>query len=216
MIHFIYAKDLHKHPKLAAGMFRDRAQQFSQRLKWAVRVDENGWERDEYDDLNPLYVIYELPDGSHGGSMRLMPTTGQNMTRDHFLDLTDGVAIESPLTWECTRFASSPRAAADPRGAARISAALMLAGCELGLKAGIDFFIGVFDARMRRIYRTIGWSPDIVGEGLDGENIIYAGLWEVSRDAMARVDKRAYPAGRPTSPAPINPPSAQELLLCAA
>ena len=38
-------------------MFRDRASQFKTRLKWQVDVDENGFERDEYDALNPLYVM---------------------------------------------------------------------------------------------------------------------------------------------------------------
>ena len=44
---------------------------------WAVSVDENGWELDQYDQLNPLYVIWEEADGRHGGSMRTLPTAGE-------------------------------------------------------------------------------------------------------------------------------------------
>ena len=40
-------------------MFRDRAEQFSQRLGWAVSVNASGHERDQYDELNPLYVIWQ-------------------------------------------------------------------------------------------------------------------------------------------------------------
>lgn len=57
MLRYIYATDLNDHPKLARTMFRDRADQFKFRLGWNVSVDDVGFERDEYDELNPLYVI---------------------------------------------------------------------------------------------------------------------------------------------------------------
>jgi len=75
MLHYIYSDDLLYYPKLASSMFRDRADQFRTRLAWPVDVDGAGEERDQYDALNPLYVIWENPDGSHGGSMRFLPTT---------------------------------------------------------------------------------------------------------------------------------------------
>lgn len=80
MIRYIYANDLNTEPKLRDSMFRDRADQFKARLGWEVAVDAKGYERDEYDDLNPLYVIWQKPCGSHGGSMRLLPTTGRTMS----------------------------------------------------------------------------------------------------------------------------------------
>ena len=126
MLRYVYASDLEDHPKLAATMFRDRADQFKTRLGWDVTVDENGFERDEYDGLNPLYVIWEEPDGSHGGSMRFLPTTGRTMVNDHFSDLISG-PINSPSIWECTRFCLT-------RGAgSHVAAALMLGGGEICL-----------------------------------------------------------------------------------
>jgi len=113
MIRYIYAEDLDNFPTLRDTMFKDRATQFKSRLKWEVTVNSTGHEIDQYDTLNPLYVIFELEDGTHGGSVRFLPTTGQTMVNDHFLDLTDGVRIESPLIWECTRFCISPRADAE-------------------------------------------------------------------------------------------------------
>jgi len=68
MLRYIYAQDLDRFPTLAEGMFKDRADQFKTRLGWDVTVDAQGYERDEYDALNPLYVIWENADGSHGGS----------------------------------------------------------------------------------------------------------------------------------------------------
>lgn len=210
MIKYVYASDLHKHPKLAASMFRDRTAQFRDRLNWDVSVNDEGLERDEYDDLNPLYVIYELEDGTHGGSMRLAPTTGKTMLKDHFVELMGGVEIESASIWEVTRFTASQRLVGNPRKSARISAALMLAGCEIALKAGIEFYVGVFDPRMKRIYRQIGWSPEVLGESDCGE--IFCGLWEVTEEVRATVEGKAYPSGRTIQPASFE---AEHMLLAA-
>ena len=83
MIRFLYADELRAYPALRATMFRDRAEQFRRRLNWSVTVDEDGLETDEYDALNPLYIIWETPQGLHGGSMRVLPTTGRTMVNDH-------------------------------------------------------------------------------------------------------------------------------------
>ncbi|MDA7426377.1 acyl-homoserine-lactone synthase [Thalassococcus lentus] len=185
MIRYIYGKELHKFPDLSRSMFEDRADQFHTRLGWQVDLDEQGREVDAYDALNPLYVIWEQPDGRHGGSMRLLPTTGRTMVNDHFLHLTEGVRIQSPLIWECTRFCLA-------RGVAPgVAAALMLAGGEVMRHFGIEHFVGVFDARMVRIYRRIGASPDVVGAQGMGREKISVGLWGFSPQAQARVSKSA-------------------------
>ena len=185
MLRYIYGHDLHRHPRLAASMFQDRADQFATRLGWDVSVDAQGEERDQYDLHDPLYVIWEEADGTHGGSMRFLPTTGPVMVNDIFGHLTGGAPIESPLIWECTRFCLA-------RGASsRVAAALMLGGGEIMRGFGIRHFAGVFDIRMERIYRAIGSWPDILGSEGKGRDKISVGLWEFSPDAQARVARRA-------------------------
>ena len=185
MIRYIYGDELLKHERLAQGMFRDRAEQFKRRQGWDVTVDTNGEERDDYDALNPLYVIWERPDGTHGGSMRFLPTVGQTMVNDHFLHLTDGVRIASPVIWECTRFCLAPG------GGARVSAALMLAGGEIMRNFGIEHFVGVFDRRMVHIYRAIGASPEVLGTSGTGPDQISVGLWAFSESARRKVARQA-------------------------
>lgn len=185
MLRYLYADQLHNYPRLARGMFRDRARQFRDRLNWQVTVHEDGTERDEYDLLNPLYVIWEDNQGRHGGSMRFLPTTGDTMVNDHFKSLTDGVEIRSPLIWETTRFCLAPEAGS------RVSAALMAAGMELGLGAGLSHAVGVFDARMIRIYRRIGWGPIILGTEGQGRDAISVGLWAFEPDIRPRLLLRA-------------------------
>ncbi|MFP7569885.1 acyl-homoserine-lactone synthase [Marivita sp. S2033] len=185
MIRYLYADQLSTTPLLARTMYQDRADQFATRLGWEVSVDKNGQERDQYDDLNPLYVIWEKPDGTHGGSMRFLPTTGRTMVNEHFLTLTDGVAFQSPFIWECTRFclARNP----EPGTAA----ALMLAGGEVMQGFDIRHFVGVFDARMVRIYNRIGAAPEVLGTQGEGRQAISVGLWEFSEAAQRHVSQVA-------------------------
>ena len=185
MIRYLYGDQLKTVPKLARTMFEDRADQFKTRLEWNVTVDASGQERDAYDDLNPLYVIWETATGVHGGSMRFLPTTGRTMVNEHFLGLTDGVAFQSPFIWECTRFCLSRNA--EPGTAA----ALMLAGGEIMQGFGIRHFVGVFDARMVRIYNRIGAAPELLGTQGKGRQAISVGLWEFNAAAQQRVSRAA-------------------------
>jgi N-acyl-L-homoserine lactone synthetase len=185
MLRYIYGDQLKAHERLAAEMFRDRADQFKVRLNWEVSVDAQGFERDEYDDLNPLYVIWENADGTHGGSMRFLPTVGRVMVNDHFPHLLGGGSISSPTIWECTRFCLS-------RGAnPKVAAALMLAGGEIMEGFGVEHFVGVFDARMVRIYRRIGSSPEVLGQEGEGRTQISVGLWHFAPEAKALVAQKA-------------------------
>ena len=185
MLRYIHARDLPAYRKLHQTMFADRARQFHARLGWDVAVNERGEERDQYDDLDPLYVIWEMPDGSHGGSMRFLPTTGRTMAAEHFPHLSQGRRIASPLIWECTRFCISDRAGAD------VSAALMLGGAEVGLGFGLSHALGVFDARMVRIYRRLGWPPMILGSEGQGREKTSLGLWAFGRSVRERLLRRA-------------------------
>ena len=185
MLRFIYANDLHKHPHLAQSMFRDRADQFKTRLGWEVTVDADGFEKDQYDDLNPLYVIWENADGSHGGSMRFLPTVGRTMVNEHFAHVMGGGEIRSPFIWECTRFCLSRNAES------RVAAALVVACGEIMTNFGVEHFVGVFDARMVRIYRMIGASPDVLGSVGEGRDLISVGLWHAADADRHKVLRRA-------------------------
>lgn len=184
MLRYIYADDLARFPRLRDTMFRDRADQFKKRLGWDVSVNKAGEERDEYDAMNPLYVIWEDAHGTHGGSMRFLPTVGDTMVNDHFGHLTDGVRIESPLIWECTRFCLSPGADR------RVSAALALGAGELMEACHLEHFVGVFDPRMERIYRLMGLEPEVIGTAGEGREKIGVGLWAMNEAAFAPTLKR--------------------------
>ena len=144
MLRYIYADDLHRFPRLARSMFVDRATQFHDRLGWDVALRDDGTERDDYDDANPLYVI-----------------------------------------WEGTRLCRAPGAPA------QVSAALMLGGMELGLNNHLSHSVGVFDARMVRIYARLGWGPTILGTTGQGRDATSVGLWAFEPELRPRLLARA-------------------------
>lgn len=185
MIRFVYADELEKFPLLSESMFRDRAEQFKTRLGWDVTVDEEGRERDQYDTLNPLYIIWEQPNGTHGGSLRLMPTTGRTMAAEHFIHLTDDVRICSPLIWECTRFCLAPGTSS------RMAGALLAAGVELGLRFGLEQAIGVIYTRTLGIYRRIGHKPDVIGTDGNGRDSISICIWNLTESARDLICERS-------------------------
>jgi acyl homoserine lactone synthase len=165
-IRYISAADLDLHPALAAAMFRDRTAQFRDRLGWTVTVDALGWETDGYDRAEPVYVVAEDAQGGHAGSLRLLPTTGPNMLAEIFPHLTAG-PIRDPAVWETTRFCLAPGAGP---GTARL---LMAAISEFGLGLNLTHTVGVFADAMIRVYRRLGWEPELLGRA-DG---VSAGIW---------------------------------------
>jgi acyl homoserine lactone synthase len=184
MLRYLYGHDLQRYPALADSMFRDRTAQFRDRLNWDVCVDEKGHERDQYDALDPLYVIWENEKGTHGGSMRFLPTTGRTMVAEHFAHLAEETHFSSPLIWECTRFCISQKADR------RASAALVLGAGEIMDTFQLRHFIGVFDGTMARIYTRLGVTPDIIGSSGSGRNMVGVGLWEMQQEAWPTTLKR--------------------------
>ena len=179
MIRFIHGFDLFREPKIARSMFRHRAEQFGKRLNWDVHVDKDGFERDYYDQLNPLYVIVTRDDGEHLGSMRLLPTMGPTMLNDHFCGLNDGQTIQSPSTWECTRFCLAP--SASPRTALK----LLAAGASLMKELNLVHLVAVFDHKMGRVYRRSQASPNIIASGQYSGTLVSIGRWRYSREHHA-------------------------------
>lgn len=184
MIKYVFGTDLWLFPKLARTMFRDRAIQFSERLEWEVDVDSKGYERDQYDILNPIYVIVENEEGRHAGSMRLLPTSGRTMINEHFAASLPGTKIKSPTTWECTRFCLSPTAGR------RTAAQLFASAARLMKELDIDSLVAVFDQFMLRKYRIAGVFPEILGQSNAANAIVLAGRWQFSQaqlnDLMCR------------------------------
>ena len=67
----------------------------------------------------------------------------------------------------------------------------MLGGAQLGVGLDLARAVGVFDARMVRIYRLLGWQPVVLGTTGDGAEAISVGMWEFSEEIRQRMARKA-------------------------
>ncbi len=89
-------------------MFRFRYKVFYERLGWDVG-NENGMERDFYDELDPTYILARNHINEIEACWRLLPTTGPYMLKDTFPQLLcSDEAPQDPVIWELSRFAVLP------------------------------------------------------------------------------------------------------------
>ena len=183
MIRFVHGVDLFNCSDLAVSMFEDRKSQFHDRLKWRVTIEDGRLERDQYDAINPMYIILEKEDGSHGGSMRLLPTVGRTMVNEHFLEALGGRPIIETETWECTRFCMSP---SKPR---QNPVALLAAAGFLMREFGVKRLAAVFDDKMRRSYNAYGACPNIVGEMSLNSDSVYVGTWDFTPQQLIELTR---------------------------
>lgn len=184
-VHFLLGTDLVLEPNLAATMFRDRTDQFHQRLGWDVVVNEIGYERDQYEQENPFYVILSGPNGAHLGSLRLLPTTGPTMIAEHFAECLGGRSFDNDYTWECSRFCVS-------RNSGPLTSVGLLAVTGRAMRAfGITQLVAVFDEPMIKAYNRIGASPEILGEAERFGGKVFGGLWTYDHKIQAHLEKRA-------------------------
>ncbi|MGB7973785.1 MAG: acyl-homoserine-lactone synthase [Roseiarcus sp.] len=176
-------------PKEMDAMFRNRAETFSERLGWEVVVNR-GYERDAFDDANPLYLVSVDPDTEeYRGSLRLLPTTGPNMLRDvfpHLLD--DGESIESATIWECSRICAVVATGQPERnggGVNHVLNELILGIGEVAVAAGLTQIAAVFDARILRVLRSAGCNPELIGTPQQiGGVMCYAGLFDTGEGPL--------------------------------
>ncbi|PDS76229.1 acyl-homoserine-lactone synthase [Rhizobium sp. L43] len=182
MLRILTRDMLETEPHAFDQMFRARAAVFRDRLGWQVDVRDQ-WERDRYDEAeDPVYLVTQRPSGTLTGSLRLLPTTGATMLKSEFRHFFDEpIDVDSPTTWECTRFCLHPLAGHIDQS--RTVATELLSGlCDLALDTGIESIVGLYDVAMVGVYRRIGWRPTPLARSRPEIGKLYVGLWDVTAD----------------------------------
>jgi N-acyl-L-homoserine lactone synthetase len=188
MILSFHGHDRNRFIKEANEMFQLRARTFKDRLGWDVEV-RDGWEKDEFDDLNPLYLV-SLRDGHVSGCLRLLPTTGPTLLAGPLSRMFDhAVEIRSPLILEGTRFAVEDHGPPTAGGVSCATAELLMAACEVMLENGYSHMVGAIELRTLRVCRRTGWSPSVIARSSRPTGIV-AVLWEVSTAALDHMKQR--------------------------
>ncbi|MBL8631374.1 MAG: GNAT family N-acetyltransferase [Rhodospirillaceae bacterium] len=164
------------------GMFRLRHEVFRERLNWDV-CSAQGRERDQFDELEPVYIVCEQ-DGEVLGSWRLLPTMGPYMLKDVFPELLHGApAPEAHDVWEISRFAVSKRVAGnDSLGTIRTVTQLLLDQLfTFAARRNLSRIVAVTDVRFERILKRSGLVTERYGTPLQiGVTQAVAGFADVS------------------------------------
>lgn len=180
----IHGSDLKNVPQLVEQMHKSRASIFVDRLKWKLDRHADGGEYDEYDNLNPLYLIGLDSSGQHIASTRLLPMSGRTMIGDFFPNLrSEHGEVFAREYWESSRFFVLPK----ERATKAVTAGLMWAGCRLGLDSGVQAFVGLVEPHMVRVYKMTGWQPDVLSEGVIGEHRVFVCKWNVTEAVCSKL-----------------------------
>lgn len=157
------------------GMFRLRAEVFSQRLGWDVQLTDDGLEIDPFDQVDTArYIIARDPLGHVDACWRLLPTLGPNMLRDVFPELLHGQPAPAAAdVWELSRFAvAADRVAANESagthqiGFGELSVALMAQSTRFAQAHGIARYVTVTTAAIERMLRKQGVNVHRLGPPL--------------------------------------------------
>lgn len=195
MIISVQAHEYRKYSTVLPQMFRARKRVFWDALGWDVKI-EGDVERDQYDEMAPVYLIWCDPAQTrHYGSMRLMPTTGPTLLYDVFRrTFPDAANLSAPGIWEGTRMCIDEEALAIdhpeiPPG--RAFSLLLVALCEFALKHGIHTMISNYEPHVRRLYARAGANVHELGraDGF-GRHPVCCGAFEVSLEVLSSMRAR--------------------------
>ena len=192
MIIIVDALNRHEYSGLLDRMFQLRAQVFGGRLGWDVHV-ENGREIDQFDALDPGYVIGVNDEGEVVSCVRALQTTGPHMLADVFSAILGGEPpLRSPTVWESTRFCVDTKRLGLGRGPGTISGAtseLMIGSLEWAMSAGISDIVTVIDPIMNKVLKRSNNAPyDYLGSTTQmGKVPAMAALLDCTPERVAQV-----------------------------
>lgn len=181
--------------KILDQMFRLRANVFFDELGWDVKV-ENGQERDLYDNLSPVYLVWRgEKTKALLGSLRLLPTTGPTLLNDIFhATLPADYDLSAPGIWEGTRLCVDQRALGKEHPEMEPKFAfckMLLALCELGVDKGIQTLISNYEPPTKRLYQMAGAPLEFLGKADGyGKRPVCAGAFRVAPDVLAAMQQK--------------------------
>src|ERR1700716_3334475 len=191
MIRIVTKDNAERHVSNLYQMHRIRKTVFKDRLGWDVAVSGE-LEVDEYDALEPSYLLSIDRRGIVNGCVRLLPTTGPNMLRDIFPSFVTKAAVPcGERVWEASRFAANGNSTAAEAGLSQTTYDLLIGVLKFGLSNGISTIACVVNARMERVLRRAGWQIARLGPAHRiGNTIALAGQLDVSAQILRQLEAR--------------------------
>lgn len=139
-----------------ANMFRERKRVFIDLLGWDVPVLADSFEVDQFDGVQTTYLVLARQDGTHLGSMRLLPSDQPNILASIFPYLCEAEPPLDPNIWEISRFCLSRDLRAHDRRVVRNQ--LITTAVCFALDNGIKAFCCVADMGWLSQILSFGWK----------------------------------------------------------
>jgi acyl homoserine lactone synthase len=181
-------------PELLNDMFKLRARVFRDRLRWDVAVHE-GEEHDQFDSLDPHYLLAVAPGGALAGSARLLPATGPTMLQEVFpMLLAKGRLEATRTTVESSRFCvDTDIATGNTKFLHEATLSLFACIIEWSIAHGYHDIVTATDLRFERLLRYSGWPMCRLGEPhLIGNVKSIAGRLEASPQFLQLMTSASY------------------------
>jgi acyl homoserine lactone synthase len=200
----ISATQYQAHSRHLAAMHRLRAQIFSNRLGWDVNVGR-GQEHDEFDDLDPTYILAITESNTVGACARLLPATGPTMLSQTFPQLLASGSLNAHSGMiESSRFCVDTSLAQGRAGGNLHRATLTMFGAiiEWSMMNGYSEIVTATDLRFERILNRAGWPMERLGDPCPiGNTIAVAGRLPADQASFDRVRPEGYRPMSSKSPA---------------
>jgi N-acyl-L-homoserine lactone synthetase len=147
---------------LFRAMHADRKTVFVDQLRWQLPVTDSNFEIDDYDGENAVYlVVADAGDGSHLGSVRLLPTLEPHLLGDKFASLCEAGVPRAADVFEITRMVTRPGLSSV--AARQVREKLAVAIAEYALANGITRFTMMTHMLFLSAVMAMGWDCEPLG-----------------------------------------------------
>ncbi|PCJ20807.1 MAG: autoinducer synthesis protein [Gammaproteobacteria bacterium] len=149
------------------GMYHLRGKVFKERLNWDVQT-QNGLEIDEFDQLNPIYLLSKNYRNDVEGCLRLIPTSGPYMLEKVFPQLLRGETIpKNKDIWEMSRCAvelssSHPTVQGNMND---VTVGIIRNAYEFAVLHDIEQYVAVVSVAFERLLKQLGLPMRRFGDG---------------------------------------------------
>lgn len=175
-------------------MYQLRAAVFGGRLEWDVTITDQG-ERDQYDDLQPTYILAISAGHKVAGCARLLPAFGPTMLEQTFPQLLERGSLHANAAMvESSRFCVDTSLPGGRGGSLHQVTLTMFAGIiEWSMANGYSDIVTATDLRFERILNRAGWPLRRLGDPLAiGNTVAVAGSLPADRTSFEQVCPPGY------------------------
>ncbi len=154
-------------------MYHHRKRVFVDQLRWNLPAAGSWLEVDEFDNDWAVYLMARSPaDGSHLGSLRLLPTNQPHLLTEVFGDLCPDGPPRGPDCWEISRLVTNPFSV---RGGTCVRVHRMLASALLDFAKlnGVTRYTLVIEFSRLPALLAVGWpvTPISMPTIMNGETV---------------------------------------------